>query len=90
MIGSPAGRRLVWYSIVRRIGACSATKTVRPVDPARNQKRQPVGSLGLKLNLIGGELGQEVRKRDLTVDDLADQAHQIAFDAQECARLHGK
>ena len=61
-VGSLSWRRLAWYSIWRRIGACSATKTGRPVVPARNRKRQPVGSLGLRLNLSGGELGQQVRR----------------------------
>jgi hypothetical protein len=40
-------RRLAWYSIVRRDGGCSTTKTDRSVVPERIQKRQPVGSRGV-------------------------------------------
>ena len=34
-VGSLSWRRLAWYSIVRRIGACSVTKTWRSVVPER-------------------------------------------------------
>ena len=55
-------------------------------DPEATAGRQS----GRDLNLGGGEFGEEVRQSDLTVDDLAHETHQIAFDAQECARLHGE
>jgi hypothetical protein len=34
-------------------------------------------------------LGQKIRKADLAVGDFGDEAHEVALDAQERARLHG-